>query len=106
MRLPATECFENRHILFEEILKQKKKCTSAETSYPMRRLAVFYSNIHGRKRKQNRLVNAAETQKIKAREFSVNGKPLKALGFQGLYWWGLAGSNRRPPACEAGTLTS
>lgn len=28
------------------------------------------------------------------------------LGFQGLYWWGLAGSNRRPPACEAGTLTS
>jgi hypothetical protein len=72
----------------------------------MRRLAVFYSNIHGRKRKQNRLGNAAETQKIKAREFSVNGKPLKTLGFQGLYWWGLAGSNRRPPACEAGTLTS
>ena len=32
--------------------------------------------------------------------------PATRLRVEALDWWGLAGSNRRPPACEAGTLTS
>ena len=41
--------------------------------------------------------------RIKAEKRRV---PATRLRVEALDWWGLAGSNRRPPACEAGTLTS
>ena len=50
----------------------------------MRYLKIFYSNIHGQKREQNRLGKASEKQKIKVGEFSRNRKnPWKHWVFKG-----------------------
>ena len=50
----------------------------------MRCLAIFYSNIHGQKREQNRIKKAAESQKIKVGKFLPNRKnPWKHYAFKG-----------------------
>ena len=63
----------------------------------MRCLAVFNSNIHGKKREQNRLEKASEKQKIKVGDFYRIERALENTGFSRVP---LAGRMGFEPMCD------